>query len=241
MPNIEGHIIDEDFIFDDNHIIYKYPRRVLPVFYMIDTSASMSGARIASVTNAMHETMESLAEISAENCDVEIKVGVLTFGNNDVKWVTNGLEDPLNHRAWTDFSTYGLAPLSEAIDELVSKMSSWELFDFDKDCYAPVIIFMSDYMSGRIHLDDYRKSLEEAKENIWFRQGIKIAIAIGDDADADVLAEITGNSELVVRIDDVDKLKRFIFALSTTLVTHFRSADSEEIVRIVAEMCDIDI
>ena len=44
--------------------------------------------------------------------------------------------------------------------------------------------------------------------------GIKIAIAIGDDADLDVLAEFTGSKESVFTVHNIDALKKIIRLVS---------------------------
>ena len=50
------------------------PRRVMTLFYVVDTSGSMSGDKIGSVNSAMEEAITSdLPEISAANDDAEIK------------------------------------------------------------------------------------------------------------------------------------------------------------------------
>lgn len=46
--------------------------------------------------------------------------------------------------------------------------------------------------------------------NAWFRHSTRIAIAIGNDADTDVLSTFTGNPELVFRVHNIDALKAVI-------------------------------
>ena len=65
-------------------------RKVLPIIYVLDTSGSMQGDRIAAVNEDMNETMDVLRDVSAHNPDAEIKVGVLKFSTS-AEWVTNGL------------------------------------------------------------------------------------------------------------------------------------------------------
>ena len=50
------------------------PRKVMTLFYVVDTSGSMYGSKIGSVNSAMEEAITSdLPEISAANDDAEIK------------------------------------------------------------------------------------------------------------------------------------------------------------------------
>ena len=60
MPNPNGSVV----------------KKVLPVIYVIDTSGSMRGARIASVNEAIHELEPVLHEKMNELADAEIKLAV---------------------------------------------------------------------------------------------------------------------------------------------------------------------
>ena len=53
-------------------------------------------------------------------------------------------------------------------------------------------------------------------KNNWFKAGIKVAIAIGEDADTEVLAKFTGNIERVIRVHDVETLKKVIRVVAVT-------------------------
>jgi NADH/NAD ratio-sensing transcriptional regulator Rex len=61
--------------------------------------------------------------------------------------------------------------------------------------------------------------LEKLKGNRWFKAGVKVAIAIGDDANNDVLREFTGSSESVITVHNVDQLKKMIHTVSVSATT----------------------
>ncbi|MCH5216041.1 MAG: hypothetical protein J1F10_03800, partial [Muribaculaceae bacterium] len=52
--------------------------------------------------------------------------------------------------------------------------------------------------------------------NNWFKAAIKIAIAIGDDADKEVLKQFTGNSEAVITVHNIEALKQIIRVVAIT-------------------------
>jgi uncharacterized protein YegL len=64
--------------------------------------------------------------------------------------------------------------------------------------------------------DEYQSALVSLKENKWFNVAIKAAIAIGDDANKQVLTEFTGNSELVLTAHTPEALKALIRFVSVT-------------------------
>ena len=186
-------------------------RKVLPIIYVLDTSGSMSGDRIAAVNEAMNETMEVLKDVSAKNPDAEIKVGVLKFSSG-AEWVTNGLID-MEDFFWNDLKAGGVTDFGSALKELHDKLSRSEFLISDTGFCVPVIMFFSDGQPT----DNYEKALEDVKaSNKWFKCATKISVAIGDDADKDVLAKVAGNKEAVVAVDDVETLKTLIKVASVT-------------------------
>ena len=54
------------------------------------------------------------------------------------------------------------------------------------------------------------------KNNNWFKAAIKVAVAIGDDADKDVLTKFTGTSEAVFTVHNIDALKQIIRVVAVT-------------------------
>jgi uncharacterized protein YegL len=85
--------------------------------------------------------------------------------------------------------------------------------------FAPVLFLLSDGMPS----DSYQSALAAIQENKWFAVAIKAAIAIGDDANLQVLTEFTGNSELVLNAHTPETLKamiRFVSVTSSKIGSH---------------------
>jgi uncharacterized protein YegL len=81
--------------------------------------------------------------------------------------------------------------------------------------YAPALFLMSDGMPT----DDWMKPLEELKKNNWFKAGIRVALAIGDDVNDEAknaLKEFTGNIEAVIEAHDMQTLRKMIRFVSVT-------------------------
>ena len=65
--------------------------------------------------------------------------------------------------------------------------------------------------------DDYESALKKINaSNKWFKASTKIAIAVGDDANIEVLQKIAGNKEAVIKVDDLESLKKLIRVVSVT-------------------------
>ena len=64
--------------------------------------------------------------------------------------------------------------------------------------------------------------------NAWFRHSTRISIAIGNDADTNVLGMFTGNPELVFRVHNIDALKAVIkVAVVTSSMVCSQSSSSK--------------
>ena len=182
------------------------PRKIMTLFYVVDTSGSMAGDKIGSVNSAMEEAITvDLPDISTANDDAEIRVAIMQFSSG-CSWITPssgpiGIGDVI----WNDLHTNGLTDLGAACTELDKKLSRNEFLESQTGAYAPVILLFSD--GGPT--DNWEKGLEQLKKNNWFKHAIKIAIAIGEDADKSVLATFTGTPESVIFVRSVFALRSF--------------------------------
>ena len=187
------------------------PRKIMTLFYVVDTSGSMTGDKIGSVNSAMEEAITvDLPDISTANDDAEIRVAIMQFSSG-CSWITPssgpiGIGDVI----WNDLHANGLTDLGAACTELDKKLSRNEFLESQTGAYAPVILLFSD--GGPT--DNWEKGLEQLKKNNWFKHAIKIAIAIGEDADKSVLATFTGTPESVIAVNDKHTLKALIRKVS---------------------------
>lgn len=186
------------------------PRKVMTLFYLVDTSGSMSGERIGTVNAAMEECIPLLKEVAQANDDAEIKVAILQFSSG-CSWVTPasgpvGLDDII----WNDLQAGGMTELGGALIELDKKLSRNEYLQSQTGAYAPVILLFSD--GGPT--DSWEVGLNQIKQNNWFKYAIKIAIDIAGESDRSVLAQFTGNSEAILDARDTATLKKMIHKVS---------------------------
>lgn len=195
-----------------NAPVDKLPRRSLTVFFLIDTSGSMAGGKISSLNVAIRDTLPMLKQISSENTDTEIKIAALQFASGCDWMYPRPL--PVEDFEWNDLEATGLTSLGAAYQELQKKLSQTSGFmrESNASC-APVMILFSD----GVPTDDAKHGLDHLKDNNWYKAAIKIAVAIGDDANKDVLKEFVNNhSEAVLTVHNVTDLKKMIYLVSVT-------------------------
>ena len=194
----------------------KAPRKDLHVFYILDTSGSMDGAKISALNHAMEETIAALSEQAKSNADAKLKIAVMEF-NSGCKWVTsNGPEDLEEDFEYEYLTAGGLTDIGAALTELDKKLSRHEYLNSMTGALMPIIIFMTDGYAT----DDYMGPLEQIRNNKWFKRGTKIGFAIGDDPDTAMIASVVGNIEAVIKTTDLSvftKLMKFVSVSASML------------------------
>lgn len=185
-------------------------RRTMVLFFVVDASGSMSGSKIGALNDSIRETLPDLKDLSADNPDAAIKIAVLKF-ETGVEWL---YPEPIDSEdfQWNDIHVGGVTSLGLALKELNNKLSKTEFLQEATGSFAPVIIFHSDGAPT----DDYQTALAEIKKNNWYKHAIKVAIAHGEDANTNILTELTGHSETVLEARNTDDLKKIIRFVSIT-------------------------
>lgn len=193
------------------NIVDEIPRKVMTLFYLVDTSGSMSGAKIGALNTAVRETLPIIEEISKSNSDSKIKIAVLEFSSG-CEWMYPAPQE-IESFEWRDLQAGGLTSLGEAYDNLNQQLSHSHGFMMEATgSFAPVIILLSDGAPT----DHPEHALEKLRTNNWFKVATKVAIAIGDDCIKSTLIDFTGNHEAVLTVHNVDELKKIIRMVSVT-------------------------
>jgi uncharacterized protein YegL len=189
----------------------EIPRRVMTLFFMVDTSGSMDGKKIGAVNTAIEEVIPAIREVSAENADAEIKVAALEFSSG-AQWLTPDGPVEVDQFNWNDLKAAGVTDFGDACKALNEKLSTKAFMKEATGSFAPAIFLLSDGDPT----DDYKKSLDVLKQNNWFKAAVKVAVAIGDEANKEVLKEFTGSIESVLEAHNVAALKKMIKFVSVT-------------------------
>ncbi len=194
-------------IYDD---VVEVARRTMVLFFVVDTSGSMEGAKIGTLNQAIEDVIPEIRDISENNADAEIKIAVLEFSNG-AKWITP-YPIPAEDFEWQYLDALGLTDFGEACSQLDEKLSRNAFMSDITGSFAPAIFLLSDGAPT----DEYKEKLEKLKNNNWFKKAIKVAVAIGEDANRNILAEFTDNIEGVLSVHNPEALKKMIRFVSVT-------------------------
>jgi uncharacterized protein YegL len=183
----------------------EIPRRTMVLFFIIDTSGSMDGSKIGAVNVAIEEVIPAIKDVSDENADAQIKIAALEFSSG-ARWITANGPVGSDQFFWNHLDAAGVTDFGAACKTLNEKLSTKAFMQEATGSFAPAIFLLSDGEPT----DDWESSLEELKKNNWFKAAVKVAIAIGDDANKDVLGEFTGTAEAVLETHNAAMLKKMI-------------------------------
>jgi uncharacterized protein YegL len=184
--------------------VVEVPRRSMVLFFVVDTSGSMSGAKIGTVNTAIENVLPELKDISEGNADAQIKIAALRFSSG-AEWIYDAPIEAETFR-WNYVDAGGVTDLGAACEKLNEKLSRKAFMSDVTGSFAPAIFLMSDGEPT----DNYQRGLDKLKNNNWFKKAIKVALAIGNDANKRVLEEFTGNSEAVLVAHTPEALRSMI-------------------------------
>ena len=192
-------------IFDNVEGIVK---RQMVLFFVIDTSGSMEGTKIGAVNTAIREVLPELKDIGGS--DVDLKIACLKFSSG-CEWMHTS-PVPVENFQWNSLSADGETNFGAACKELSDKMSKEKFLFAPSAAVAPAIFLMSDGEPT----DEYKEGLAALQQNKWYKYAIKVAVAIGEDANKDVLKEFTGNIEAVITVHTPEALRKWIRCVTVT-------------------------
>lgn len=180
--------------------------RPLHFFWMVDCSSSMSGDKIGAVNHAIQECIEPMREEAAGNPNAQLYIRTLKFASG-ASWVT-AEPVPIEEFAWEDVEANSITDLGKAFELLAGQLS---MPPMPARALPPVIVLLTDGYPT----DDWKRPLEKLLKMPWGKKAVKVAIAIGKDADRSVLEAFTGNPEAVLDAGNPEILTHFIKWAST--------------------------
>ncbi|MDA8039044.1 MAG: tellurium resistance protein [Actinomycetota bacterium] len=155
--------------------------RPLHFFWLADCSGSMSReGRIQALNNAVEEALPHMRRVASENPNVEVLVRVLRFASG-AEWL-QAAPTPLRSFVWPRLEAGGVTDLGAALGLLAAQLRAAAM---PQRALSPVIVLLSD---GR-PTDDFGTGLRQLLDEPWGRRAVRLAVAIGRDADGDILRQ----------------------------------------------------
>jgi len=186
--------------------------RPLHFVWMADCSGSMSiDGKIQTLNIAVREALPAMVTAAQENPEVQVLTHVLAFSSG-ARWLTPQ-PIPVERFSWVDLAAEGVTDLGKALAMVADEFS---IAKMPARAVPPVVVLLSDGQPT----DDWQAGLARLMSEPWGQKAVRVAIAIGRDADKDILREFIGHTEIpVLEAFNPDALTHYIRWVSTAVVS----------------------
>jgi uncharacterized protein YegL len=184
--------------------------RPLHFIWIADCSGSMSGSKIQALNHAIHESIPAMRDVAAENVNAKVLVRAVKFSSG-AQWHI-AKETPIDEFKWQDLSAEGVTDMGAAFKLVADQL---KMPPMTERGLPPVLVLISDGQPT----DSYKENLSELMNLPWGKKAVRVGIAIGDDADTEVLQEFIGNKELLpLKANNAEQLVQYIKWVSTAIL-----------------------
>ena len=185
--------------------------RPLHFIWIADCSGSMSqDGKIQALNTAIREAIPHMQKVADENPNAQVWVRAIKFSNG-AQWHISQ-PTPVADFRWTDLEAEGVTDMGKAFSMVAEQL---KIPPMTERALPPVLVLISDGQPT----DDYQKGLQELLDQPWGKKAVRIAIAIGADADLDVLQKFIGNPEITpLQANNPEALVKYIRWVSTVVL-----------------------
>lgn len=204
--------------------------RPLPVIVLADVSGSMmTNGKIIALNDAIAEMIATFAE--EDDSRAEIHVSVVTFGGKSAT-VHKPLA-PAEKVTWEAMSATGRTPMGQAFSLAKEMIENKDVIP--SRAYRPTVVLVSD----GVPTDDWEKPLKDLLASERASKSMRLAMAIGEDADKKTLVSFLDNPEgRVFEAHEAREIKKFFRWVTMSVTSRSRSATPNSVVAI--EPTDLD-
>ena len=182
----------------------------LPVVLLLDVSGSMSGPKIDNLYDATNEMIKVFSDAASKEKIIDI--AIITFGESVELHTPYTSVVDFKSRGLNPFLASGMTPLGTALRMAKDMIEDKETTP--SNIYRPAVVLVSDGAPN----DEWRAPLDNFKNNGRSSKCQRFAVAIGNDADNQMLksfAECNENFFIAENVSDiVDKFKQISMSVS---------------------------
>ncbi len=203
-------------------------RALLHLFFLLDSSGSMEGARIQSLNQIVRDLLPELQSFAQSHPECEITLRVIEF-NSSARWLVGDHRNApsLEQFQWHDLQAEGVTAMAQAIALLADGLEDERLAG--KKLFAPVAILISDGGSTD-PTSEMESALQRLNQQKAGRKALRFAIGIGDDYDEEVLRAFISPAYQerpgVLQAVDSGQLAAYLQLLSTSSITQSLGGNS---------------
>lgn len=194
--------------------------RPLHFIWIADCSGSMSiDGKIQSLNTAIRDAVPHMRAVADENPNADVLVRAIKFSSGAQWHITQ--PTAVADFNWVDLSAEGLTDMGKALKMVAEQLRIPPMTD---RALPPVLVLISDGHPT----DDFNAGLKDLMDLPWGKKAVRMAIAIGGDADIDVLQSFIGHPEIrPLQANNADQLVRYIRWVSTAVLKSASAPESQ--------------
>jgi len=194
--------------------------RPLHFIWIADSSGSMeTDGKIQALNYAIRNAIPDMQKVADENPNAEVLVRAIKFSSG-AQWHVSQPTTVADFE-WTDLSADGVTDMGKALSMVADQL---KIPPMSERALPPVLVLISDGQPT----DNFESGLEALMDQAWGKKAVRIAIAIGEDADNDVLQKFIGHAELKpLQANNSESLVKYIKWVSTAVLKSASSPASQ--------------
>jgi len=192
----------------------------LHFIWIADCSDSMRvGGKIQALNTAIREAIPHMRKVAQDNPNAQVLVRAVRFSDGAYWHIAQPV--PVEQFEWVDLQAKGVTDMGKALELVAEQL---KMPPMPERGLPPVLVLISDGLPT----DDFAAGLNALLDLPWGKKAVRIAIAIGEDANLEVLQRFINNSELKpLRANNPEALTTHIRWASTAVLKSASSPHSE--------------
>jgi len=194
--------------------------RPLHFIWIADCSDSMGvDGKIQALNTAIREAIPHMRRVAKDNPNAQVLVRAVRFSDGAYWHIAQPV--PVEQFEWVDLQAKGVTDMGKALELVAEQL---KMPPMPERGLPPVLVLISDGLPT----DDFAAGLNALLDLPWGKKAVRIAIAIGEDANLEVLQRFINNSELKpLRANNPEALTTHIRWASTAVLKSASSPHSE--------------
>jgi len=186
--------------------------RKIQMYYIIDSSEEMIGARIGTVNASLEESYPLLREIE-EQLDSDILLRVMNYGT----WASWNEDKPthVDEYVWNDIKAGGTSEFGAALNILGTEIEHVKSSTF-------IVII---HIAATNPTDDYEAVLKKIESLKSYKNSLRISIRIEDGIDKEIAYKFTGSFGKILSAKDSSMLRHLIISGAEDFFHHIQNDD----------------
>jgi uncharacterized protein YegL len=212
-------------------------RKFLHLIWMFDCSGSMKvDGKIEALNRAIRQAIPLMQKTAEASPNVQLLVRAIAFSDG-ARWHIEQ-PTPIEELEWWNLEAEGVTDMGEALSLLTDTLLAEEIENLHTNEYnlPPILVMISDGYPS----DDFQAGLDNLMQQLGGEKAVRIAIAVGQYTDLEVLQKFIDNPELKpLPANNPSQLMSQIKWIATTAIKSVSSSSPEGKFSLITPITDV--